>query len=933
MIRNDGTQQCQTLITCGCAFQLWFVMLRFRNLTSAVAFRRPLISSYGSLLEPVVTNDFEAQTRQIFHNDTIDKLAVYQYLDRDMEHMSISDLSYVLYCAGLRRIVLKDKYLHLISVAISQSRGEFRRIDISRLLYGLIMFKSSPTTTSFVNAMAVVMRHQAPATFDARSLGMCLYGLQNLSSDVSGMDVILQQLNARLVPSEIVFDEHTLSNSFRALNCKKSTSPPVRELLSILYSKIANCDHDMDAHHFSRCLRCFADMTSNEVEVRGVLSALAVKGSRCYGVFTGDDIQDMLWGLQQMNSTHEEVQDILQVIADIIRGQKLTFTARSMSRTLYSLRQFKPKVPAVTALFKELAVHMETSKIDHFSGSEFAHSLLGLQHCTITQSGIPTILGVLASSVSLDSKTMTYNDIKTSFCGLRNMVAANQSVKQILKKLTSELRSIDEKLSSVMFSFILGSIKHMDSECVEVRSLIGVVADKLEATEGNISIGDSKYFFLYHLHGMNSNCAEVIRLLRVITPALSHTPASSITGKDIGLALYGMSGMTSHPQEVRAILRMLVHDWQDKVIRLDGQAVGTAVYGLQNMSPEYEEVRQLIALLAEMIQRSSSTAKLSAQAACMAVYGLKSMEASYPEVRKLLSAITPLVKQCDGDFNTVNASNVLYGLRRMNSDYEEVRTLLEVLAVKLDCCSGMRYMDVSIALFGMRNMNSSHGAVRDVLVALKRQLDNTMRMSKRSEGLTNAYMAKALFGMNKMTGDYEIVTELLKSLNKAYSNTKRAKFSPQELCMCLYGLRGMSSKEPQVVSLLNRVVVPRLPSESHFNPIQLGQTLEGMRNFSADDEAVRRLITYMVGILGNSGNKTLHTKEVLSCVQGLLTICKSDTPEVKDLVTAITDYFKSCEFTLTSTDLKHCLYLLAPFAKSNPDVQALCNEIEAHRKY
>lgn len=887
--------------------------------------------SQTSILEPIVVhNHFDGETRKLFDREKIDIHAVNSFLNKELGNMTIGNMAYLLYSAAMKRVSLDGKYIWNINYALADSNQIVGKVEISRMLFGLRVLKPAKSTIALVDSLATVIQHRAPLRFDSRSLGMSLYGLQFLSSDISSVKIIISELNRRLSLCEEVFDPHTLSNSLRVLNFKKSDSDIVRELLSILYTKLISCEEEFDSTPFSRCVRCLCSLDTKTAEVRGIVGAMATKGATCRGSFSVENVIDILCGLQNMDTDYDEVAQLFAFVSNIIRTNQLELTPKSIGKILFFAKNFDGAKPPVANLFMQLSEQIKLFN-GPFDSESLAFAMQGLQKCKINQPGIPEILGVLVSGASRIDGVICHRDLKMCFLGMSNMTANLNHVRNMLTILTGHLRRQNEKLTAESVLVILGSTKYMKSEFHEVRDLIAAVAEKVE--KSNLILGDEKYFMLYNLRGMDSRSPEPVSLLRVLTPSLER-PVSSVSGKYVGVALYGLRGMSSALPEVRRVIQILFEEWRLQSIRLDGQAIGNAVYGLQRMDCDCEEVRNIVTLLADMITRSSGTARLNPLAAAMAVYGLKSMEGSHREVRHLIHALTPLIRQCAYTFNSVNISNLLYGMRRMSSDYEEVRNLLEVMAVKIDGCKSMRMMHVSFALHGMKQMDSTHGAVRDVLGALKRQMDLALEAPHYQDGLTIAFLVKAVVGLNRMNDESAIVREVIGAIARAYLNPTNHKMSPQEFCMFMFGLRQMSLDTPEVSLLVNRLVVD-LPHVQVFNPLQMAQVFEGMKNMNVDNnESARKIVAFMTSVLNISGGMTINAKDIVSCIVGLQTVCRSSSKEAKSFIVALTNYLRSCEFSLTSMDIKQCNFFVSSASKDNEvEIRDLLSVIDEHNQY
>ena len=232
-------------------------------------------------------------------------------------------------------------------------------------------------------------------------------------------------------------------------------------------------------------------------------------------------------------------------------------------------------------------------------------------------------------------------------------------------------------------------------------------------------------------------------------------------------------------------------------------------------------------------------------------------------------------------------------------------------------------MDISFSLYGMRGMDSQHGPVRDMLHALKRQLDRSV--IERKENITNAYLSKALMGLNRMKDDSDIVCELLSSLERCYVNAARTSFSASEFGMCLYGLRSMSPKTPEVMRLLTKIAEYMPSAKSQFTPFQIAQALEGLRNCSGDSDVVKQLAVRMAFIVDNSdAGQSISHVDVTSCVHGLRALCASPiTPEATSLIVSLTAFLEKNEFILNWHDLKQCQYFVSAGPSDCRELQEL----------
>jgi acid phosphatase class B len=111
---------------------------------------------------------------------------------------------------------------------------------------------------------------------------------------------------------------------------------------------------------------------------------------------------------------------------------------------------------------------------------------------------------------------------------------------------------------------------------------------------------------------MNSDTAEVRSLLKVLASKIEASPAV-MKSQEIANALWGLQGMNSDYIEVRQVVSALTGKLatafsfavaKDQALVFTGQGIGNALCGLQSMSDEVPETVQLLGYFPEVIMNS-----------------------------------------------------------------------------------------------------------------------------------------------------------------------------------------------------------------------------------------------------------------------------------------------------------------------------------------
>jgi hypothetical protein len=209
----------------------------------------------------------------------------------------------------------------------------------------------------------------------------------------------------------------------------------------------------------------------------------------------------------------------------------------------------------------------------------------------------------------------------------------------------------------VSFSMAFNGLRSMDETTIEMKALLGTLADKTNSMREEVLTPN---ILSNALSGLKMLTGESSEARQVVAAILSKMGAPSDDETQSGMRSF------KHPS----------------IGQFDSLDIGRALYGLQNMSPDScTELRPLLERLASSIRTSKGP--LFAWDAGLALYGLKSHKEESPATDQIISAITLRLSLSADVMSAKTLSMAMMGLQGLSSESGAVRDLLAVLTNRM----------------------------------------------------------------------------------------------------------------------------------------------------------------------------------------------------------------------------------------------------------
>ena len=299
------------------------------------------------------------------------------------------------------------------------------------------------------------------------------------------------------------------------------------------------------------------------------------------------------------------------------------------------------------------------------------------------------------------------------------------------------------------------------------------------------------------------------------------------------------------------------------------QGIANAVYSLQSMTSSSIGSLHLINVLSEQLMASKEV--FDGQAISNTLYGLKGMSTDTSEVRGMLRSVHKTIERCLLVHTQGKVEQIVEKKNTFGHENDRFKSRDSGLMSSGSIASGLRMTPQGIgsAFIGLQGMSSSNNDVKSILSVLAHSI---VQMTASNTGLDCQAIANVLVGLRSSSSEHIEVREVLVALSK---NLKRnlavfRDIKPRELSMALQGLQGMSSEHPQVEQLLEvlcdgldlRILDGKGQASKNNGGFEfksgdeVGPALGGLKQMSAENVQVRRLLQHIGRAMRASGGNT-----------------------------------------------------------------------------
>ena len=208
---------------------------------------------------------------------------------------------------------------------LKRPTSKFDARSLSIALYCLQDISSDKLSiiTSYIKALCMHLRKSKISSLNGQAIGMSLYGLQKTNCNMP------EALELLMMLAPLIYDRGDGEDASRYNSVRwKANLPPTPPATGIISSRRIYPVH-MTAQEISNALYGLQGHTSESVAVKSVMKALTarIKKSVSTAKFTAQHVSMALFGLQRMNSDDQEVVELLQAILPFIRSVPLDHQA------------------------------------------------------------------------------------------------------------------------------------------------------------------------------------------------------------------------------------------------------------------------------------------------------------------------------------------------------------------------------------------------------------------------------------------------------------------------------------------------------------------------------------------------------------------------------------------------------------------------------
>ena len=598
------------------------------------------------------------------------------------------------------------------------------------------------------------------------------------------------------------------SSFFRKFTCKSISEPH----LDLLPQHVADRPHPV--HLLRKMSKLIQDFLKEKTHSSASINAFVIPN---LGQFSTCHLITIQYMCSKQNTLLDS--ELVELLADEIDLREDLFNVVDVSNSLYALKMYSSKSPAVRKLISVLTRKIDLST-EAFGNQCIGNALYGLQNCSSSHKEVCELLRVLTPRITASNTYLDSQHVSAAMYGLRNMQSHAWEVRSILSALARKIEASPCVFGAQQVGNCLYGMQGMHCRHVEVRDMLRVLGSKISRNREHLQaqhIGNC----LYGLRNMRSETVEVRDLLRVLVPVIQRSKVG-LDGQAVGNGLLGIRGLSSDCEEVRALLMALCEKMLFLKSRLTAQHICNALSGLRRLSTQHREVVRLVSSLENHIYKSVGTDdKLRLQSftfegICFALYGLRSMPAEEVSVRRLLRFIgnvfqhlrhtSPPQVRISGALPG-HISMAMNGLRQMSLDCDEVRQLLIVLLEELSVCAvPFSLQQITLILRGISHMDSSDNLVKTILITLH---DKLSELLEREDGVVRFQgedVARAVGCLRERSCQSLETRRVLSQLNLALQQCKQQRgfmFSAADVLLILSGLERMSSESVEVMSVMH----------------------------------------------------------------------------------------------------------------------------------
>ena len=718
------------------------------------------------------------------------------YLDANFPTMQVPDVSQLLYSAALSNHVLSGSQLDQVIVILESYIQQYQPklfhkyfynpVHFSRLMYGLKVLQPQnhdvrgqlshllttlntmlqlKNTNTFHNAGDNVKKNDSgnlvssnSGLFNARSFSMCIFGIQNIRI------------------------EH-------------ATNGPVLLELIRKFREIAQHLHDVDPYTLSYMIHGVKSLSTSNVDVQDLFAVIINKAVHLPGgVFTYQLVCNNIGALvQHKDPSSREVLSLLHILTERLRDCDHVLDANLMGVFFFHIRQLVPHSNAPLSEEAISFISILTDKVD-------------------TSPHIPSPIQI---ANMLDATKYMFND--------------HPAVRTMQKVVIDKAQRVQGKFSPRDLSKCMSSLKHM--HLFESERVVTLLTQWLENGLLNKKKLNSKDIesCLYGLRFVKCTSIKVRRLIRIFAMKMGES-THPVGATSVAHAFYFLRSADCTHSEVLLFLNELHDKIQTSAIQLD-ERQAAMLYGLKCIRNPYPAIRPIIAMLCDTW---TPLHRLNHRIGFGFLEGLSCLNSDYPETRELLSRVLNDLQR--NTFELHHAKNIGYSLRaafsvltNMTAEHVEVRDYLvyltneieTMLQVRSATCantahtagsrsgplcsqsSSLSTAVISDCFFYCKNLNSDFQEVQMLIRVLLRSCQEPV--------LRNQDVARALHGMQNMTlisitdGPDNSMRELLRFLSRNLTH-ETALMSVSEICMALYGMKGMPAEDEDVREVLGKLL-------------------------------------------------------------------------------------------------------------------------------
>lgn len=604
-------------------------------------------------------------------------------------------------------------------------------VDISNMMHGLQSMTDS--TDEVLALLHAVEPHvsRCPEPLTPYQIGTALYGLKNMRSETRVVRDILRALAPKVAACSGHLSPQSIGNALYGMKRMNSEIREVQDILSALAPKISSCSTMMLAQEVSNSLYGLQGMRSSEPAVRAIIKQMVLNMSSSSQEFSSQHISNSLYGLNRMKSDSDEVVSLLHALESKISSSRAVFSEQAVVCALYGLRHMSGDSIEVRKIL--LALHSKVASCrDSLTPQGLCIAVYGLRGVGGTVEAKAILSVLLSKSVFPSPASVASHHVGNFFQGLRLFCSSDAVTRKAFSYAGALIQSCDHFIPCDTANCLNG-LRRMTDDCLEVRALLRLLADRIDLSQGDWTKEELSRAFRGFSSQINESSVSEGTLSALSKKlAKNHDDFDAASMK---LIFIGMKNFSSSHQEVRDCLSIITSKIKCSSASLSIQDLSAGVYCLRCMSCGNTEVTEFLAALNSKFKNCHGAATPSDMAYFL--NGIRNMSSSCETVRELLMNVVPLIDSCERPF--VGAKQItmaISGLRGMSCEYSEVRALLRVLAPKIEACRQpnmspihQRLIYDSLANLRAGDINKELFAVFDALVINSAKSDKKRTMN------------------------------------------------------------------------------------------------------------------------------------------------------------------------------------------------------------